>query len=240
MREQTRGRAAAWRGLPPGGAEHDTGDIFEQADDWHLRAYVLDNIAYQATRTGQPDEGLTRAEQALVRADRLTATALTLLHTRRAGALAKMRRVRETLTAVGIAEDHFARSTPAEDPPFLANYNATFLAGGNGLALFDLAMLGHKLAQATDRLTAAVAGHTDAHPRAICLTKLASLIMVTDPIQAATLGHAALDVAGTVRSRRAADDLRELARYAAGHQALDEVAHLRYRIGTLLIRTDSP
>jgi transcriptional regulator with XRE-family HTH domain len=213
----------------------------EQAGDWHLRAYVLDSMASQAIQIGQPDEGLTQAEHALVRADRLTATELTLLHATRGRALAKMRRVRETLTAVGAAEDHFAHSTPANDPPYLANYNVAFLGGGNGQALFDLAMLGHNLAQATDRLTAAVAGHTAGRPRAFCLTKLASLTMATgDPLQAATIGVEALDAAGTLRSRRVADELRELARYAATHQQLDEVAHLRHRINTLLVRTDSP
>ncbi|MGH3801475.1 MAG: XRE family transcriptional regulator, partial [Pseudonocardiaceae bacterium] len=214
----------------------------EQADDWHLRACVLDSMALQVIRTGRPDEGLTLTEQALVRADRLTATGQTMLHTTRARALAKMRRVNETRTAIGTAEDHFARSTPANDPPLLADWNAAFVAGNTGQALFDLAILDHDPAQATDRLTAAAAGHTTGHtrPRAICQTKLASLTMATgDPIQAATIGHTALDAAGTIRSRRVTDDLRELARYAAGHQHLDEVAHLRHRIGTL-VRTDSP
>ncbi len=215
----------------------------KEADDWDLHAYVLDGMALLAIWTGRPDEGLTLTERGLVRADRLTETVQAMLHTDRGRALAKMRRVRETLTAVGTAEDHFAQSTPANDPPFLANYNAAFLAGNTGHALFDLAILGHNLAPATDRLTAAAAGHTASHARsrAICLAKLASLTMATgDPTQAVTIAHAALDAAGTVRSRRVTDGLRELARYAAGHQHLDEVAHLRHRIGTLLIRTDSP
>lgn len=149
-----------------------------------------------------------------------------------------MRRVNETLTAIGTAEDHFARSTPANDPPLLANWNAAFLAGNTGQALFDLAILDHNPAQATARLTAAATGHT--RSRTICVTKLASLTMATgDPLQAATIGHAALDAAGTIHSRRVTDDLRELARYATEHQHLDEVAHLRQRIGTL-VRTDSP
>jgi transcriptional regulator with XRE-family HTH domain len=214
----------------------------EQAGDWALRAYVLDGMALQAIWTGQPDEGLTLTEHALVRADRLPETEQAMLHTDRGRALAKMRRVNETLTAVGAAEDHFARSTPADDPPFLGNYNAAFLAGNTGHALFDLALLGHKLTQATDRLTAAATGHTTSHarPRAICLTKLASLTMATgDPIHAATLGHAALDAAGTLRSRRVTDNLRELARYADTHQHLDKVAHLRHRIATLVC-IDSP
>ncbi len=215
----------------------------EQAGDWELRAYVLDGMALQAIWTGRPDEGLTLTEQALVRADRLTETVQAMLHTDRGRALAKMRRIQDTLSAVGAAEDHFAQSIPAEDPAFLANYNAAFLAGNTGHALFDLAMTGHHLTQATDRLTAAAAGHTADHarPRAICLTKLASLTMATgDPLQAASIGHQALDAAGTVRSRRVTDNLRELARYAATHQHLDEVNHLRHRISTLLVRTDHP
>ncbi len=209
----------------------------EQAKDWDLRAYVLDSMALQAIWTGRPDEGLTLAEQGLVRADRLTETVQAMLHTDRGRALAKMRRVNEALTAIGTAEDHFARSIPANDPPFLANYNAAFLTGNTGHALFDLAVLGHNLTQATDRLTAAAAGHTASHARsqALCLTKLASLTMATgDPIQAATLGHEALGAAGAIRSGRVTDDLRELARYAADHQHLEEVAHLRHLIATLV------
>ncbi|MGH3809457.1 MAG: XRE family transcriptional regulator [Pseudonocardiaceae bacterium] len=213
----------------------------EKAGDWHLRAYVLDSMATQAIWTGQPDEGLTLIEFALVRADWLTATELTLLHSTRGRALAKMSRVQETLRAVGTAEDHFAHFTPADDPPFLANYNAAFLGVGNGTALFDLAVLGHNPQLATDRLTAAAAEHTDVGPRAAGLTKLASLTMATgDPLQAVAIGHEALDAASMIRSRRAADNLRELSHHAAPHQHLDEVAHLQHRIATLLVRTDSP
>ncbi|MGH3999374.1 MAG: hypothetical protein ACRDTJ_18180 [Pseudonocardiaceae bacterium] len=53
-----------------------------------------------------------------------------------------------------------------------------------------------------------------------------------DPIQAATIGHEALNAASIVRSRRVTYDPRELARYAAGRQQLDEVAHPRHRIAT--------
>ncbi|MGH3753108.1 MAG: XRE family transcriptional regulator [Pseudonocardiaceae bacterium] len=214
----------------------------EKAEDWDLRAYVLDCMALLEIRAGRPDEGLTLAEQSLIRADRLTETEQSMLHTTRARALARMRRVNETRTAIGTAEDHFTRATPAHDPPLLAPWNAAFLAGNTGQALFDLAILDHDPAQATDRLTAAAAGLTVGHPRSrtIYVTKLASLTMATgDPIQAAAIGHAALDAAGTIHSRRVTDDLRELARYAADHQHLDEVAHLRHRI-TALVCTDSP
>ena len=211
----------------------------EEAKDWPLRAEVLSSIAQQAVRTGQPDDGLTLAELALVRPDRLTATGRALLHTDRGRALAKMRRVTETVAAVGTADEHFAHASPPNDPSCLAFYNDARHAQFTGRALFDLATLGHNLAQqVTDRLTAAAAGHiTDSNTRsqAICLTKLASLTMVTgDPVQAAAIGHQALDLAGAIRSRQVTEELRELARYAAAHQHLEEVARLRRRIGALV------
>ncbi|MGH3564508.1 MAG: XRE family transcriptional regulator [Pseudonocardia sp.] len=210
----------------------------EEADDWHLRATILADMATQEIWTGQPDEGLTLTEHALVRADRLTATERAMLHTTRARALSTMHRVRETLTAVGTADDHFAHSDPANDPPFTAGYDAARHARHTGHALFELAMLGHDPARATDRLAAAVVGHTAPYirSRALSQIKFASLTMATgDPIEAAALGTAALDTAATIRSRRATDDLRELARHATRHPKIDEVTELRQRITTALL-----
>jgi hypothetical protein len=84
---------------------------------------------------------------------------------------------------------------------------------------------GHRPAHGGD---SRVYRYDDTRSRAVCLTKLASLTMVTgDPLQAAVLGHAALDIAATIRSRRATEELRELDRYAAAYQHFDEIAHLR-------------
>lgn len=216
----------------------------EDAKDWPLRAEVLSSMAKQAIWTGQPDEGLTLAEQALVRPDRLTATVRALLHTDRARALAKMRRINETLTAIGTADEHFAHSTPDNDPPCVAYYSAARHALVTGQPLVDLAMQGRDPSEATNRLTVVAAAYSDTDHtvgRAIGLVNLAILTMVTgEPLQAAIIGHAALDAAGTVRSRRTAEELRKLAQYVAPHQHIDEVAHLIHRIGTLLRRTDSP
>ena len=215
----------------------------EKAKDWPLRANVLDSMATQEIRTGQPDEALTLTELALVRADdRLTATVQTMLHATRARALAKMRRVNDALTAIGAAEDHFAHATPADDPPHMAYFTTAFLAGNTGQALFDLALLGHHPERATDRFSTAVAEAAagKVRTRTAWLTKLASLTMATgDPLQAAIFGHEALDAADTIRSRRVTEVLRELLRCAAPHQHLTEVAHLRHRINTLLTGTDS-
>jgi hypothetical protein len=110
--------------------------------------------------------------------------------------------------------------------------------GDTGHALFDLAIVGRSRDEARDRLATAVAGHTAgyARSRAIAQTKLATLTMVTgDPVEAATVGIEAVDAAGTLRSRRAADDLRELARYANLHAKVGEVVELRQRIHTAVL-----
>jgi hypothetical protein len=204
--------------------------------------YLADTAGYMAFDAGAYEDARQVLSFALACAEQAGDWHLRACVPDRGRALARMRRVNETLTAIGTAEDHFARSTPADDPPFSGCYNAAFLAGNTGHALFDLAILGHHRTQATDRLTAAVTGHTASHPRsaAICQTKLASLTMATgDPIHAVAIGAKALDVAGSIRSRRVTDNLRELARYATEHQHLDAVAQLRHRISTLVC-TDSP
>ena len=215
----------------------------EEAKDWPLRANVLNSMGKQALWTGQPDEALTLAELALVRADdRLTATVRAMLHASRGRVLATMHRVQGTLRAIGVADEHFAHSTPDNDPAFMAFYDDASHAQHVGHALRDLAMLGHHPEQAADRLTAAAAGYAAEHvrSRATCLIMLATLTMATgDPLHAATLGHQALEIADGIRSRRANEALRELSRYAAAHQDLEEVAHLRNRIATLLCTENS-
>ena len=212
----------------------------KQAEDWHLRATVLDSMTAQEIRTGQPDDALTLAEHALVRADRLTETEQAMLHTDRARALAKMHRVQEALRALGTADEHFAHANPANDPPYATYYNTAIHAGHTGKALLDLAILGHGPGEATSRLEAAVAGLTTSRSRATCLAKLASLTMATgDPLQAVALGHVALDITSAIHSHQAIEDLRELNLHAAAHQDLEEVAHLRHRIATLVC-TDNP
>jgi hypothetical protein len=209
----------------------------EQAKDWNLRARVLSSMAAQAVSTGQPDEGLTLAEHALVRADWLTPATRSLLHTDRARALARMRRVQDTLRAVGAADEHFAHVTPDNEPSFMADYTAGGHALFTGRPLGDLAILGRDPGEATTRLTTAVAGFTEdrTRPRAGGLTTLASLTMATgDPRQAVAIGNQALQVADTLHSHLTTEKMRELFRHAAAHQDLGDVAELRHRIRTLV------
>ncbi|MCE3030830.1 XRE family transcriptional regulator [Streptomyces sp. CMSTAAHL-2] len=87
--------------------------------------------------------------------------------------------------------------------------------------------------RAAERFKIAVEGHGQAfaRSRAISRTKWASLSMAKgDPHEAVVLGHMALDDVGKLTSCRAADDLRELARFAGRHRTMSEAVHLRERI----------
>jgi hypothetical protein len=208
----------------------------EVADDWHYRAKMLSLMARQAIWCGNPDSGLTYAELALVRADRLTRTEQAMLHTARARALAKLGRVQETLTAVGNADDAFAHGQPSENPPWMAYYDRAQHSGDTGHALFDLAVEGTK-ATAGQRLAAAVDGHSNAYARSRVFsnTKLATLIMITgDPCEATAIAGRAIADAGQLRSRRVADIFRELHTAASPHATRPEVADLRERLTQLV------
>ncbi|MGB8201079.1 MAG: XRE family transcriptional regulator, partial [Pseudonocardiaceae bacterium] len=124
----------------------------EKAKDWSLRADVLSTMAKQAISTGQPDEGLTLADQGLIRSDRLTAAVRAQLHTDRGRALATMRRVQETLTAIGTADEHFAHVIPGNEPSFMVNYDDAKHALLTGQPLAELAILGRDPGEAADRL----------------------------------------------------------------------------------------
>ncbi|MFV2108271.1 hypothetical protein [Micromonospora sp. LOL_015] len=203
--------------------------------DWHQRAMLLSSLARQAVWCGQPDDGLTHIEMALVRADWLTASERAMLHTVRARALAKLGpgRAQEALAAVGAADEAFAHAAPAEDPPWMCFYDDAQHHGDTAHALFDVALHTSLVTESADRFAYSVEHHLPAYlrSRAISRIKLASLTMVQgDPLEAATIGNLALDDAGPVRSLRAADDLRELHRMAGPHGKLTEVQELRARI----------
>jgi hypothetical protein len=160
-----------------------------------------------------------------------------MIRSAQARALGKLGRVQETLTAVGQADDAFARARPADDPPWMSYYDQAQHYGDTAHALFDLAIHNVPGTEAAARLSVAVSGHSDAYARsrAISGTKLASLLMATaDPREASAAGLRAIGDAGLLRSRRSADDLRELRRFAGRHARLPEVARLRERITELV------
>ncbi|MFI6497202.1 hypothetical protein [Nonomuraea typhae] len=205
----------------------------EEAGDWNLRAKVLSSMARQEIWVGDADTGLTLVELALVRADRLSAAVRAMLLSTRARALAKLGRIQETLATVGLADGSFAVIPRSSIDPLMRYYDAAQHSGDTGHALFDLAIRGRFVGEASQRLSAAVDGHAPLYvrSRAISRLKLSSLTMAMgDPDEAAAIGTQAVQEAGAVRSCRVIDDMRELDEFAKSHDRRSPVAHLRQHI----------
>lgn len=209
----------------------------EESGNGQVRATLLGNMALQAVWTGRPDDGVTYIDTALSHADRLPAVHQAKLHTIRARVLAKLRRSEEALAAVCAGDEALASETAADEPlRYTGPHDQVWHQALTGHALLDLAIAGKKT-QAGQRLAYAVAhdGRGYARLRAISRTKQATLLMATgDPREGAAVGHQALDEAGTVRSRRTVDDLRELQRFAGRHTRIAEAVELRRRIGEVV------
>ncbi|MFF0125875.1 helix-turn-helix domain-containing protein [Streptomyces mirabilis] len=208
----------------------------ERAGNWHLRASAMNWLARQAIWVGEPDHGLTHAENGLVRSDRLTPKEQAMLHNARARAHAKMRDIDEAVRAIGRSDEIFSHATEGEDAPWMSYYDRAQHHGDTGHALFDLTLLaGHSPTAAAGRLEIAIREHGDGYVRSRALsgTKLASLRMAAgDPQEAVTVGHRALDEVGRLHSQRAVDDVQELRRIAASRSRNAGVADLRERIRT--------
>jgi hypothetical protein len=98
----------------------------------------------------------------------------------------------------------------------------------------DVALTGQFVTEATGRLARSVSAYADSYARlrAISGIRLASLAMTTgDPDEASEIGLRALASAGTIRSRRVADDLLRLRALAEPHERTTGVAELRHAIG---------
>jgi hypothetical protein len=205
----------------------------EHAADWPLRATILSAMARQAMWLGRYDDGLTLADLAMVRADRLTVIEQAKLHATRARLLAMAREPRAAREALDAADDAFDRADAAEVPPWMAYYDVAEHAGDTGHALSDLAVVGGSLASARERLDLAIDRHTTefARSEALCRAKLATLLMaVGDPYEAAEQGMLALDRASVIWSRRLDGYLQELAAVAGRHAAIPVVTVLLERL----------
>jgi hypothetical protein len=209
----------------------------EEAGEWHLRARLLATTARLDIWVDRPDQGLTETQLALVRADRLTATEQAMLGGLEARALARLRRPQETLAAVGRADDAFARQDTAHDPPWMAFHDAAQQAGDVAAALWDLVVADAAGAARTNECRARHVTAVERRPahlarsRALSQIGLAKLTLVTgDPAEAAALGHAALDAADALRSRRVSEEVAELRRLAERHRARRELGDLRERL----------
>jgi hypothetical protein len=203
-----------------------------EAGDWHLRARMLVNMSQQAIWRGNPEAGLTYAELALVRADRLTARELSWVQVIRAEGLARLGRTQEAYRAVGQADEEFAGSTIGADPPWMTFYGPACHAAETGRAL---SLLAHQ-ADPGGRLRTAIAGSSNAYARGRAGTGIdlaVNLFTYGDPHEGIAVGNQALDDAQGLRSPRALDHLSKLQQAAGTHEGITEARELAGRITDL-------
>lgn len=209
----------------------------EEAGDWPLRAIVLHGMASKECWFGDPDKALTYSDQALIRADRLTATQRAGMKGLRARALTAMGHSGESRAAIGQMDDEYARSTPGEAPPWLGFYTEAQHLGATGSHFYELVMAGDASArdQATTRIEAAIDGGQSARPASFSQVRLASLGLAGGDVEAGVVhAHRAIDRLGSIRSYRLRRMLADLDAYAAPHSRRSDVAEVRERLSPIL------
>lgn len=210
----------------------------DQADDWSLRGKSLRDLSRITEYLGDGAAALTLAQQAQVRADRITPLERACLSQAEAAAYGRRGDLEACLAAIGRTEDHLAAADPAnESPAMIAYYSPAEHAEGIGAALWPLAMQGHAVAETAARLRFAADTHG---PDRVCartlgLTRLATLLFAhSDPEEAIAVANAALNEAPMAQSRRHADDLITLRRAARRHRGLPGVPDLHHRLNRAL------
>ncbi|WP_409187106.1 hypothetical protein F9C11_17655 [Amycolatopsis sp. VS8301801F10] len=122
-------------------------------------------MARKAIYLRQDDEALTLVELALVRSDRLTATARAMLHTVRAGLFARAGRHPEACDEIARADAFFAERDTSTAPPWLCYYDDAEHAGSAGKALIPVALATGDPSPSAERLVTAIHSHTETYPR---------------------------------------------------------------------------
>lgn len=208
----------------------------EEVNDWHLQVAVLVNLSRQALWLAKPADALPLTERALSLSHHISPRERALVWSTRASVHAQRGDVPATVAALKASDDHFGKAVPSDDEPsWMYYYDDAEHSSSTGHALYDLVMSTGcgEYDEAVRRQTAAVNGFPagEARSKALSGARLAILQMRhDDPDEAATTGLAALDVAGTVHSRRTHRYLALLATAAGPHSSRHEVAELLERL----------
>ncbi|MBM7774272.1 transcriptional regulator with XRE-family HTH domain [Actinokineospora baliensis] len=206
-----------------------------EAGDWDMRAKALTGLANLSVHLGREDDALSFAEEALVRADRLTPMVGAVVHTRHARALGLLGGARsvDCRSAVARAEDLFAAAAPGDEPAWLAYYDQAHLERDAGRAMVYLAFNGGDHEEARHRLEGSIARFPAGFSRGKALAKanLAALVMTCgDPREAVALGEDALAAVGVVRSDRVNDALKQLSQASREHATFTDARDLAERV----------
>jgi hypothetical protein len=201
----------------------------ETSGSWSLRACVLADLARVASELGDADQALSATEFALVRSDRLPATARTMVQVMRARYLALVGRTSEARQTVDAADDVMVDRDPQSDPPWLCYYDEAEHAGAAGRALIPIAVATGQPDLVAPRLSAAINGQRSQYPRSKVFSRLrlANLLVTLDePEQGAAVGVDALQDAGRLQSHRVAAELGQLQRASRPYATVPAIAEL--------------
>lgn len=186
----------------------------EATDRWALHAIICSELARQSCHlaaAAEADELIRIAHSAEAE---LTPTTKAMLHAVHATATAAAGDRNATGRYVGLAEDSFADSTPANDPEWITWFDAAELHGETGAALAVLATHHDDLRDdAVARLSTSAAPHGPGEQRstALALTRLAAVHATRQDSSAAVkAARRALDIAERLRSPRIVDTLARL------------------------------
>ncbi len=157
-----------------------------------------------------------------------------MLHTREAWAYAKLGRVSAFRRATGKAEDALTETKPAEDPYWIAYYDAAELHGTTGGRLLELAHHDKRLAVETaDRIGQAVTLRRPGRLRSSALDHigLAEARLIQGELEeAAHLGHEAVALVEQTPSDRVRVKLAELYEHSNAYANTPVLVSLRDRI----------
>lgn len=210
----------------------------DRGGSWPLRANTLAEMSRKSAYLGDFDEALSLVEFAQVRSDRVSATAQAMMAALRACLLALLGRHQQARAEVDRADERFANRDPAADPPWLCYYDEAEHQGSTGRALIPVARATKRFELAAPRLATAVERYRDDYPRsrAFTRTRLAALMLESgDPHEAVPIARQAVADAQPLRSKRIVTELHGLARIAASHARISDVADLRHDIAGLAL-----
>ncbi|MET8540242.1 helix-turn-helix transcriptional regulator [Kitasatospora sp. NPDC004799] len=208
-------------------------ELAEEASDWSARAVSFNLRSRLATWCEQYEDGVTLAELGLVRSDRLTPAERAMLNNAAARGHARLGNRQAALAAVGRSDEAYAQVRAAQESPWMSYYDDAQHHGDTGHAVYDLALAGHAVDDALDRLRKAVDGHSQpfARSRTFSRTKLTGLLLVVgDPDAVLPEAERAAAEVAQLRSHRAMRELRELANIARRYERHSRLQGLHLHI----------
>ncbi|MBM9503908.1 transcriptional repressor NsdA [Actinacidiphila acididurans] len=217
----------------------------KEAGDRPLGAFVLSSMSRQMIHLDRPDDALELIHLAQYGSrDSAGATLQAMLHGLEARAYAGMGQVNKCHRAVRMAEDAFAESRPAEDPPWISFFTEAELHAENAHSYRDLAYVAGRsrnyASLARPEMEAAVDGFAgdEIHQRAYALN-LVGLgtvhLLMREPEQAAEATARAITAAKRLRSERVNTRIRTTTHAALRDFAdVPEVAALAERLSQQL------